>query len=58
MTASPNGRREKLIAYMRRLERWLLVATLAWPLLVFIELLWFDDLDPWELVLRDGKVCA
>lgn len=57
VTASPEGRRKRYISKLGRLETALVVAMLLlWPLLVLIEVLWFDDLDPYELVLRDGKI--
>eukprot|EP00750_Incisomonas_marina_P018414 INCI2938.1.p1 GENE.INCI2938.1~~INCI2938.1.p1 ORF type:complete len:1726 (-),score=251.13 INCI2938.1:3038-8215(-) len=56
VTASPEGRRKRYISKLGRFETALVVAMLLWPLLVLVEVLWFDDLDPYELVLRDGKV--
>jgi hypothetical protein len=51
--ASLEGRRARYIAALGSMEKAFLVAMLAWPVLVVLELLWFPDLDPWDLVMRE-----
>lgn len=55
-SSSPEARRKKWLKAASKAERIFLVATLLWPVMMAVEYFWFEDLDPSELVLRDGKV--
>lgn len=41
---------------LQKTEKILLLLTLAWPILVGIEFMFFPDLDPTELLFRNGKL--